>query len=147
MYNTSDTFYSQHHKKILVLAAIISLILFYSTIFSNLASSYTTTKMFNSPLTFNDLSRSTNSQNQQSTMAGQTPNQEGTSYLPGYLSSAARGSNIPLSTPPRQSQSGQPAQSSLSRSPLSTSQSSAHQGHSQSVSGGAFGAGSLFGSM
>ncbi|TIB78918.1 hypothetical protein E3Q10_00595 [Wallemia mellicola] len=103
--------------------------------------------MFNSPLTFNDLNRSTNSQNQQSTMAGQTSNQEGTSYLPGYLSSAARGSNIPLSTPPRQSQSGQPPQSSLSRSPLSTSQSSAHQGHSQSVSGGAFGAGSLFGSI
>ncbi|TIB11634.1 hypothetical protein E3P92_02834 [Wallemia ichthyophaga] len=113
--------------------------------------------MFNSPLTFNDLSRSTQTPAQSSStnQSAQTANSESTSYLPGYLSSAARGSSIPVSTPPRQetqsSHAHSSSQQSLSRSPLSTSQSSAHhtpnQSVNHSVSGGAFGAGSLFGSI
>ncbi|TIA90526.1 hypothetical protein E3P99_01487 [Wallemia hederae] len=117
--------------------------------------------MFNSPLTYNDLSRSNQAGHSTSSNAASQPgNAESTSYLPGYLSSAARGSSIPISTPPRQSVGQQgsvsvnanahSSQQSLSRSPLSTSQTSAHTPsnvNAGSVSGGAFGAGSLFGSI
>ena len=109
-----------------------------------------------SPLNFNDLNRNVNNQpnpnlNSSSNSTNQNINSQdlSTSYLPGYLSSAARGSNLPLSTPPRHSQQQQSQHQSsshhhpLTKSPLSTSTGS---NPNASQSGGAFGAGSLFGS-